>query len=133
MKSPAPGEEQPQAPRHAGDQQLESHSVKKVLVDSRLRVSTVYFSQRRLIVLLDALGKVFPAGKLRLNPSTKHWRNYTWRIVFSVRLPSNEKIWTYWKESSEGPQRCLRDGVTSPMGKAERAGTVRPREEEAQE
>ena len=72
------------------------------------------------------------AGKLRLNPSTKHWRNYTWRIVSSVRLPSNEKIWAYWKESSEGPQRCLRDGVTSPMGKAERAGTVQPREEEAQ-
>ena len=91
----------------------------------------MFFPQRRLKVFLDALNKVVPEVKVRLNPPAKHWRNYTWRILSTTMLPGNEKIWTYWK-SSKGPQGCLRDWSTSPMRKAERAETDQSREEGAQ-
>lgn len=46
---------------------------------------------------------------LTLCSSTEHWQDYIWSDVSSAGLPTGREIWTYWRESSKGPQIQLRD------------------------
>jgi len=78
--------------------------------------SNVSSQQRRLVPPWVALGKVLPEGWGRGSfPSAQHWWGHTWSTLSSSGLPSTREPWTYWRQSSEGQWRWLRDWNISPM------------------
>lgn len=91
MQSPAPREEQPQAPVHAGDTQLENSFAEKdpgVLVDTKMIISQQCANATKVANI--SLGCVRRSSSSRLeggDPSNQHWWGST-RILGS---PTQER------------------------------------------
>lgn len=105
--------EQPQAAAQAGADQLESSLAEKhlgVFVESRLTMrQQVPLKQRRPTVSCVALEKMLPAGENKTSfPSPQHWWKI-WSTVSTHGLHSTSEMQAYWSESSEEPQKQLRD------------------------
>ena len=74
--------------------------------------------QRQPAVSWGTLEEALPGGWGRWSfLCSLHWWGHTWSTVSSLGLPSTSEIWSYWRESSKGPWRWLRDWSISPMRK----------------
>lgn len=71
------------------------------------------FAARQRTASGETLGRAWPSGQGRwFFPCVQPWGGHIWSAVSSAGFPSTRERWTFWSQSSEGPQRWLMDWST---------------------